>query len=60
LRNGDPVSDESIAAQIKNGSIGMPGFGHGLSDSDIADLLSYVREGKCCFESEEPPSNPLY
>jgi hypothetical protein len=38
----------------------MPGFWHGLSDSDIADLLSYVREGKCCFESEEPPSNPLY
>src|SRR5438128_1685460 len=35
LYSGDPVDDQTVAAQIKNGSSGMPGFGHSLNDKDI-------------------------
>ena len=59
LRTGAPVSDETVAAQIRNGSPRMPSFGATLDDKDIADLLSYLHQG-CCYTETEPPANPWY
>ncbi len=60
LMSGDPVNDNTVAAKIKEGGPGMPSFGTTLSDSDVADLVTYIKEGKCCVEGENPPANPWY
>jgi virginiamycin B lyase len=60
LMTGEPVNDETVTEQIKKGSPGMPSFGTTLSDADIADLRTYIKEGKCCVEGENPPANPWY
>jgi len=60
LESGKPVDDDTVSAQIKNGGPGMPSFRTSLTDSDVADLLAYFREGKCCVEGENPPLNPWY
>jgi len=54
-----PVNDESVADKIRNGGPGMPAFKHELKDADVADLLSYIKDG-CCFDAQEPPPNPRY
>ena len=59
LVSGEPVNDGTVTEKIKNGAVGMPAYRHTLSDTDLEDLLSYLRE-KCCFEAEEPPRNPRY
>ena len=59
LISGEPVNDETVTKQIKNGSQRMPSFGTTLSDSDLADLLSYLRD-KCCYQEQNPPANPWY
>jgi virginiamycin B lyase len=58
--SGQAVTDEAVTAQIKNGSPDMPSFRTDMSDGDIADLVSYLRSGKCCVEGENPPLNPWY
>jgi virginiamycin B lyase len=60
LLSGEPVDNDTVSAQIKNGNPGMPSFRTTLSDSDIADLVSYLRAGKCCREEQNPPANPWY
>ena len=60
LSSGKPVNDESVAAQIRNGSSLMPAFGATLTDADMADLLAYLKGGRCCEEGEDPPANPWY
>ena len=60
LVSGSPVSDENVAAKIKDGGPLMPSSAHNLSDSDIADLVAYIRSDKCCVEGENPPMNPSY
>lgn len=60
LVSGQPVNDQTVADMIKNGSPRMPAFRYTLTDADMADLLSYFRGGKCCYEEEEPPLNPWY
>jgi virginiamycin B lyase len=60
LMSGKSVNDETVTEQIENGGPGMPAFRTTLSDSDIADLRAYIREGKCCVEGENPPPNPWY
>lgn len=60
LTSGQPVNDRTVAEKIRNGGPEMPAYRHVLSDADIADLLSYLREGHCCFEGSEPPRNPAY
>ena len=57
---GQPVNDQTVTEKIKNGSPRMPAYRYTLSDADIADLLSYLRDEKCCFEGLEPPKNPAY
>ena len=59
LVSGQPVSDESVKNQIRNGSAGMAAYKYTLSEADIADLVSFVRE-KCCWDSDAPPPNPRY
>ena len=46
LMSGDPVTDENVAAKIKEGGPGMPAFGTTLNDADVADLITYMKEGK--------------
>jgi virginiamycin B lyase len=60
LMSGDPVSDDTVTAKIKEGGPGMPSFRTSLSDSDVADLRAYFHSGKCCVEGENPPANPWY
>ncbi|MBI4460994.1 MAG: cytochrome c, partial [Acidobacteria bacterium] len=60
LLSGKPVTDEAVAEKIKRGGPAMPAYRYVLSDQDMADLLSYLRDGKCCFEGDEPPRNPRY
>jgi streptogramin lyase/mono/diheme cytochrome c family protein len=59
LVTGDPVNDDTVAKQIRNGSAQMPSFGTALKDADIADLLAYLHAG-CCYEETNPPVNPWY
>jgi streptogramin lyase/mono/diheme cytochrome c family protein len=60
LMSGDPVTVENVAAKIRDGGPGMPAFGSTLKDTDIADLITYIKEGKCCVEGENPGPNPWY
>jgi len=59
LFSGEPVNDETVSKQIRDGSAGMPSLRYTLTDLDIADLVSYLRD-KCCYEEQNPPVNPWY
>jgi mono/diheme cytochrome c family protein len=59
LISGQPVNDETIKAQIRNGGPGMAAYKYVLNDADLSDLMSYLRE-KCCWNSESVPANPAY
>ncbi len=60
LLSGEPVNDETLAEKIRSGGPLMPSYRHTITDADIADLLSYLRDDQCCFDGEEPPANPRY
>ena len=60
LITGVPVNEENVAAHIKKGGPGMPSFGTTLSNSDVADVVSYLHSEKCCVEGEHLPANPWY
>lgn len=60
LMNGHPVNDETVTDKIRRGGPVMPVYRFALTDADIADLLSYFKDAKCCFEGDEPPPNPRY
>jgi len=60
LITGVPVNEENVAAHIKKGGPGMPSFGTTLSNSDVADVVSYLHSAKCCVEGEHLPANPWY
>lgn len=59
LISGQPVNDDTVRDKIREGGPGMPAYKHTLSDDDLKDLVSYIRE-KCCWNSEAPPANPRY
>ncbi len=59
LLSGQPVSDETVKEQIRNGSAGMASYKYTLSEADLNDLVSFLRE-KCCWNSDAPPHNPRY
>ena len=59
LVSGQPVNDETVAAKIRDGGPGMPAYRHGMSDQDLKDLVTYLRE-KCCWDEYNPPANPRY
>jgi mono/diheme cytochrome c family protein len=56
---GQPVNDQTVTAQIRKGSAGMPSYGAVLNDKDLSDLVTYLRE-KCCWDEMNPPANPRY
>jgi streptogramin lyase/mono/diheme cytochrome c family protein len=60
LMSSKPVNDENVAEKIRKGGPLMPAYGYTLSEADMDDLLSYIRDKKCCFEGAEPPPNPRY
>ncbi len=60
LISGQPISDQTVTEKIRTGGPGMPSYQYVLDDRDMADLLSYLRDGHCCFEGSEPPKNPAY
>jgi hypothetical protein len=56
------VNDANVAEKISDGSPLMPGFGHTMSEADIADMVSYLKSGECCLASGgvNLPANPWY
>jgi virginiamycin B lyase len=60
ILNDPSLNDDTVIANIKDGGAGMPSFRNTLKDADIADLVSYLRSGKCCFEGMDLPANPQY
>ena len=61
LLSGESVNDDTVKEKIRNGGAGMAAYKYKytLSDSDLNDLVSYLRE-KCCWNSDTPPLNPRY
>ena len=59
LLSGLPVTDETVKNRIRNGGENMAAYKYTLSDADIDDLVSFVRD-KCCWNSDAPPLNPRY
>jgi mono/diheme cytochrome c family protein len=59
LMSGEPVTDDTVKEKIRNGGPGMAAYKHALSESDLTDLVGYLRE-KCCWNSDSPPPNPHY
>jgi len=60
LNGGNPVSEQAVMTLIRDGAAAMPGFGHGLNDADMADLLAYLKSADCCYDADQPPANPQY
>lgn len=59
LWSGQPVNDETVKNQIRNGSADMAAYKYTLSEADLNDLVAFLRE-KCCWNSDAPPLNPAY
>jgi mono/diheme cytochrome c family protein len=59
LMSGKDVNEENVLTQIKEGSANMPSYKAGLSDKDLADLMSYLQE-RCCWDEQNPPANSHY
>jgi mono/diheme cytochrome c family protein len=59
LVTGQPVNEENVKNQIRNGSANMAAYKYTLNEQDLNDLVSYLRE-KCCWNSDAPPLNPRY
>jgi cytochrome c5 len=59
LLSGLPVNDDNVKDRIRNGGNGMAAYKYTLSETDLNDLVSFVRE-KCCWDSDAPPLNPRY
>jgi streptogramin lyase/mono/diheme cytochrome c family protein len=60
LGSGAPVSDATVIEKIRSGGPAMPAYRHVLTDVDVADLISYLKDPSCCFDATEPPANPRY
>ena len=54
-----PVNDDTVKDRIRNGGAGMAAYKYTLSEADLNDLVSFVRD-KCCWDSDAPPANPRY
>jgi cytochrome c5 len=59
LLSGLPVNDDTVKDRIRNGGEGMAAYKYTLSEADLNDLVSFVRD-KCCWDSDAPPANPRY
>src|SRR6516164_3946932 len=52
LVNGEALSEASVKKQIKNGSANMPAYGHVLDDTDLSDLVAWLKDEKCCWDND--------
>jgi mono/diheme cytochrome c family protein len=59
LISGEPVNDDTVKNQIRNGSANMAAYRYTLSEADLNDLVAFLRE-QCCWDSDAPPLNPRY
>ena len=59
LMSGENVTDAAVKEKIRNGGPGMAAYKYALSDADLDDLVSIVRE-TCCWNSDTPPLNPRF
>ncbi len=59
LVNGQPVNDDTIKNQIRNGSANMAAYKYTLNDEDVNDLVSFIKQ-KCCWDNDSPPLNPRF
>jgi mono/diheme cytochrome c family protein len=59
LLSGLPVNVDTVKDRIRNGGAGMAAYKYTLSEADLDDLVSFVRD-KCCWDSDAPPANPSY
>jgi mono/diheme cytochrome c family protein len=59
LLSGLPVNNDTVKDRIRNGGEGMAAYKYTLSEADLDDLVSFVRE-QCCWNSDAPPANPRY
>jgi len=59
LLSGLPVNDDTVKDRIRNGGAGMAAYRYTLSEADLNDLVSFVRD-RCCWDSDAPPLNPSY
>jgi cytochrome c5 len=59
LMSGESVTDATVKEKIRSGGPGMAAYKYALSDADLDDLVSFVRE-KCCWDSDTPPLNPRF
>src|SRR6202163_1690402 len=60
LVTGEPVNDETVKNQIRNGSANMGAYKYALNDADVNDLVSWLHDEKCCWNNDAPPLNPRY
>ena len=60
LVTGEPVNDETVKNQIRNGSANMGAYKYALNEADLNDLVSWLHDEKCCWNSDAPPPNPRY
>ncbi|MBI3940503.1 MAG: cytochrome c [Acidobacteria bacterium] len=59
LVSGQTVGDDTVKDKIRNGGPGMASYKYTLSEEDLTDLVSYLKD-HCCWNSEAPPLNPRY
>jgi mono/diheme cytochrome c family protein len=59
LINGQPVNDDTVKNQIRNGSANMAAYRYTLNEADLNDLVAFLRD-QCCWNSDAPPLNPRY
>ncbi|HEY0749010.1 MAG TPA: cytochrome c [Steroidobacteraceae bacterium] len=60
LMTGEPLNDRSVGTKIQLGGPGMPGFQAFLDSEELADVVAYLRSGRCCWDENHPPANPWY
>jgi len=59
LLSGRPATDDGIKDEIREGGAGMASYKYTLNDSDLNDLIAYLKT-ECCWNSDSPPPNPRY
>ena len=60
LVTGEPVNDETVKNQIRNGSPNMGAYKYALNEADLNDLVSWLHDDNCCWNNDAPPPNPRY
>ncbi len=60
LVTGEPVNDDTVKNQIRNGSANMGAYKNVLNEADLNDIVSWLHDEKCCWNADALPLNPRY